>query len=58
MEQLRARGGTKAIDTKDLFQSLVQQTLQALLELEMEMEEHLGYPRYDPEGRRSGQFAE
>jgi transposase-like protein len=52
MDQLRARGGTKAIDTKILFQGLVQQTLQALLELEME--EHLGYPKYDPDGRGSG----
>lgn len=52
MAQLRARGGTKAIDTKGLFQGLVQQTLQALLELEME--EHLGYPKYDPEGRGTG----
>src|SRR5262245_33467686 len=52
MDQLRARGGTKGIDTKVLFQGLVQQTLQALLELEME--EHLGYPKYDPEGRGSG----
>ena len=52
MDQLRARGGSKSIDAKGLFQGLVQQALQALLELEME--EHLGYSKYDPEGRGSG----
>jgi putative transposase len=52
MNQVRAGGGTKAIDTKQLFQSLVKDTLEAFLELEME--EHLGYPKHDPEGRGSG----
>ena len=52
MDQVRAGGGTKAIDTKQLFQSLVKETLEAFLELEME--EHLGYPRHDPDGRGSG----
>lgn len=52
MDEVRARGGTKAIDSKGLFQGLVQQAFQALLELEME--EHLGYPKYDPEGRGTG----
>jgi putative transposase len=50
--QLRARGGTQAVDSKAVVQSLVKQTLEAFLELEME--EHLGYPRYAPEGRGSG----
>jgi hypothetical protein len=50
--QVRAAGGTQGIDTKQLFQNLVKETLQALLELEME--EHLGYAKYDPEGRGSG----
>jgi putative transposase len=52
MDQVRAGGGTKAIDTKQLFQSLVKDTLEALLALEME--EHLGYAKHDPEGRGSG----
>jgi putative transposase len=50
---VRAGGGTKAIDTKRLFQSLVKDTLEAFLELEME--EHLGYPKHDPEGRGSAE---
>ena len=52
MAQVCAAGGTQGIDTKQLFQNLVKETLQALLELEME--EHLGYAKYDPEGRGSG----
>jgi putative transposase len=52
MDQVRAAGGTQAIDTKQLFQKLVKETLEALLELEME--EHLGYARHDPAGRGSG----
>lgn len=43
MNQLRAAGGTKAIDSKNVFQDLVRQTSQAFLNLEME--EHLGYPK-------------
>ena len=52
MAQVRARGGTRAVDSKDVFQSLVKQTLEAFLEVEME--EHLGYPKYASEGRGSG----
>jgi putative transposase len=52
MDQVRAAGGTQVIDTKQLFQKLAKETLEALLELEME--EHLGYAKYDPEGRGSG----
>jgi len=52
MDQVRASGGTQAMDTKQLFQSLVKDTLEAFLELELE--EHLGYPKHDPEGRGSG----
>jgi putative transposase len=52
MDQLRAGGGTKNTDTKQLFQSLVKDTLEAFLELEME--EHLGYAKHSPEGRSSG----
>ena len=52
MDQVRAGGGTQAIDTKQLFQTLVKETLEAFLELEME--EHLGYPKHDAEGRGSG----
>lgn len=50
--QIRARGGTPAVDSKAVVQSLVKQTLEAFLELEME--EHLGYPRYGSQGRGSG----
>ena len=52
MDRLRVRGGTESVDTKQLFQSMVKETLEAFLELEME--EHLGYPKHDPEGRGSG----
>lgn len=50
--QIRARGGTPALDPKAVVQSLVKQTLEAFLELEME--EYLGYSRYAAEGRGSG----
>jgi transposase-like protein len=52
MDQVRASGGTQAVDTKQLFQTMVKETLEAFLELEME--EHLGYPKHDAEGRGSG----
>jgi putative transposase len=52
MDQVRARGGTEAVDTKQVFQNLVKDTLEAFLELEME--QHLGYAKHDPEGRGSG----
>src|SRR5947209_8246387 len=50
--QLRARGGTRVVDTKSVFQDILKQTLEAFLE--MEMEEQLGYAKYAPEGRGSG----
>src|SRR5919109_1411947 len=52
MAQVRARGGTAAVDTKSLFRDIVKQTLEAFLEVEME--EQLGYPKYAAEGRGSG----
>lgn len=55
MDQVRARGGTQAVDSKNVFQDLVKQTLEAFLELEME--EQLGYGKYgkyEPEGQGSG----
>ena len=52
MDKVRAQGGTKAVDSKSLFQSLVQQSLEAFLELEME--EHLGYSKHASAGRGSG----
>lgn len=52
MEQVRAGGGASAFDTKQIFQGLVKDTIEAFLELEME--EHLGYPKHDSEGRNSG----
>src|SRR5690242_17663273 len=50
--QVRARGGTRAVDTKSVFQDIIKQTLEAFLEVEME--EQLGYAKYAPEGRGSG----
>jgi putative transposase len=50
--QVRAGGGTQAFDSKAVLQNLVKQTVEAFLELEME--EHLGYPKYAAEGRGSG----
>jgi putative transposase len=50
--QIRAQGGTGAVDSKSIVNGLIKQTLEAFLELEME--EHLGYPQYAPEGRGSG----
>ena len=52
MDRVRAGGGTQAVDTKQFFQNLVKDTLVVFLELELE--EHLGYPKHDPEGRGSG----
>jgi transposase-like protein len=52
MAQVRAGGGTQAFDSKAVLQNLVKQTVEAFLELEME--EHLGYPKYAAEGRGSG----
>jgi putative transposase len=52
IEQIRARGGTTAVDSKSIVQGLMKQTLEAFLELEME--EHLGYPPHAAEGRGSG----
>ena len=52
MDHVRARGGTAVVDSKTLFQDLVKQGLEALLELEME--DQLGYPKYDAAGRGSG----
>lgn len=50
--QVRAGGGSQAFDSKALLQNLVKQTIEAFLEVEME--EHLGYPKYAPQGRGSG----
>ena len=50
--QIRARGGSSAVDSKSVVQGLVKQTLEAFLELEME--EHLGYAPHATEGRGSG----
>ena len=52
MDKVRAQGGTAAIDSRQFFQSLVRQTMEAFLELEME--EHLGYGKHEPAGRGSG----
>jgi putative transposase len=51
-DRVRSRGGTASVDTKQLFQGLVKETIEAFLELEME--EHLGYAKHDPEGRGRG----
>ena len=50
--QVRARGGTRVVDTKSVFQDIIKQTLEAFLEVEME--EQLGYARYSAEGRGTG----
>lgn len=52
IDQIRARGGTAAVDSKSIVQGLMKQTLEAFLELEME--EHLGYAPHAAEGRGSG----
>lgn len=52
MAQVRAGGGSQALNAKALVQNLVKQTFEALLEVEME--EHLGYAKHAPEGRGSG----
>jgi len=54
MAQIRAQGGIGAVDSKSIVNGLIKQTLAAFLDLEME--EHLGYPQYAPEGRGSGNF--
>lgn len=50
--QVRAGGGSQAFDSKAVLQNLVKQTIEAFLEVEME--EHLGYQKYAPEGRGNG----
>jgi putative transposase len=52
MEKVRAQGGTAAVDSRQFFQSLVQQTMEVFLELEME--EHLGYGTHELSGRGTG----
>lgn len=52
IDHVRAQGGTQAVDSKQFFQALVRQTLEAFLELEME--EHLGYEKHDSRGHGSG----
>jgi transposase-like protein len=52
MDQARAGGGTQAIDTKQLFQAMIKDTIEAFLELKLE--EHLGYAKHDAKGRGSG----
>ncbi len=52
MDQVRARGGTRVVDSKSVFHSLIKQTLEAFLELEME--EQLGYPKYTRDGPGDG----
>jgi transposase-like protein len=52
MDQVRARAGTDAVNTRQVFNNLVKDTLEAFLELELE--QHLGYAKHDPEGRGSG----
>jgi putative transposase len=52
MDKVRAQGGTAAVNSKEFFQNLVLQTIEAFLELEME--EHLGYGKHEPGGRGTG----
>lgn len=50
--QVRAKGGSRSFDSKAVLQNLVKQTVEAFLEVEME--EHLGYPKHAAQGRGSG----
>ena len=52
MDKVRAQGGAAAVNSKEFFQNLVRQTMEAFLELEMD--EHLGYGKHDPGGRGTG----
>jgi len=52
LAHVREAGGSSAIDPNALCRELMQKTLQTLLDVEME--EHLGYPPHDPKGNNSG----
>lgn len=52
LEHIRSNGGASAVDTEHLFNDLVKNTLQTLLDAEME--EHLGYEKHSPEGKGTG----
>jgi len=52
MEQVRQGGGTAAVGGRDFFNRLVKTALEVLLQVEME--EHLGYPKHSATGRGSG----
>lgn len=52
MKHVRENGGTAAVGGQDFIQGLVRTAMQALLKAEME--EHLGYEKHAPEGRKSG----
>ena len=51
-ERIREAGGTSAIDVQAVFNDMMKNTLQTLLDVEME--EHLGYPAHDPAGNNTG----
>jgi transposase-like protein len=52
MKHVRENGGTAAVGGQDFIQGLVKTAMQALLKTEME--EHLGYEKHAPEGRKTG----
>jgi len=52
LAHIRAQGGASAVDGEKLINDLVKNTLQTLLDAEME--EHLGYEKNAAEGRGSG----
>lgn len=53
MRQIKATGGAKgALKGQDFIKRLTKSALEALLEVEME--EHVGYPKYAEEGKNTG----
>jgi transposase-like protein len=51
-DHVKTAGGTAMVGGQDFIQGLVKTAFEALLEVEME--EHLGYDKHDPQGNGSG----
>ena len=51
-DHVKTAGGTAMVGGQDFIQSLVKTAFEALLKVEME--EHLGYGKHDPDGNGSG----
>lgn len=52
IDHVKAAGGTAQVGGQDFIQALVKTAFEALLEVEMA--EHLGYDKHDPQGRGCG----